>query len=325
MIVVTGGAGFIGSNLVAALAERGTPPLVCDVLGSGEKWRNLAKHEIADIVAPDDLPARLESQPVTAIVHLGANSSTTERNADRIIDQNFRYSLNLWNWCAAHDARFIYASSAATYGDGAAGFVDDDSVAGLAALRPLNLYGWSKHLFDRRVARHVADGATRPRQWVGLKLFNVFGPNEYHKGPMRSVALQAFERLRRGGAVELFKSHRPDVDHGGQRRDFIYVRDCVEVILWLLDSPQVSGIFNLGTGVARSFADLAAAACRALGREVEIAYVDMPEDLRDRYQYLTQAEMGRLRKAGYEGGFTPLEDGVVDYFRSYLMRDDPYR
>ena len=325
MIVVTGGAGFIGSNLVAALAERGTPPLVCDVLGSGEKWRNLAKHEIADIVAPNDLPARLEREPATAIVHLGANSSTTERDADRIVDQNFRYSLKLWNWCAANDARFVYASSAATYGDGAAGFADDDSVAGLAALRPLNLYGWSKHLFDRRVARYVADGAARPRQWVGLKLFNVFGPNEYHKGPMRSVALQAFERLRRGAPVELFKSHRPDVDHGGQRRDFIYVRDCVEVILWLLDSPQVSGIFNLGTGVARSFADLAAAACRALGREVEIAYVDMPEDLRDRYQYLTQAEMDGLRGAGYEGGFTPLEEGVADYFQSYLTRDDPYR
>ena len=325
MIVVTGGAGFIGSNLVAALAERGTPPMECDVLGSGEKWRNLAKHEIADIVAPDDLPARLESEPATAIVHLGANSSTTERNADRIVDQNFRYSLNLWNWCAANDARFIYASSAATYGDGAAGFADDDSVAGLAALRPLNLYGWSKHLFDRRVARRVADGAARPRQWVGLKLFNVFGPNEYHKGPMRSVVLQAFEQLRRGAAVELFKSYRSDVDHGGQRRDFIYVRDCVEVILWLLDTPQVSGIFNLGTGVDRSFGDLAAAACRALDREVEIAHVDMPEDLRDRYQYLTRAEMSRLRRAGYEGRFTPLEEGVSDYFRSYLMRNDPYR
>ena len=325
MIVVTGGAGFIGSNLVAALAERGNVPVVCDLLGVDEKWQNLAKHELNDIVSPDQLWAFLDANEPDTIVHMGANSSTTERNADLILDQNFRYTCRLWSWCAAHNARFIYASSAATYGDGSAGFADDETIDGLAGLRPLNLYGWSKHLFDRRVARCVADGAALPPQWVGLKFFNVFGPNEFHKGPMRSVALQAFEQLQRGETITLFKSHRSDFEDGGQRRDFIYVRDCIDVILWLLDKPSVSGLYNLGTGSARTFADLAAAASRALNREVDIAYVDMPNELRQRYQYVTQAEVGRLRKAGYDKEFTSLEDAVVDYFQSYLIKDDCHR
>ena len=325
MIVVTGGAGFIGSNLVAALAERGDTPVVCDVLGAEEKWQNLAKHELANIVAPDQLWAFLEANEPDTIVHMGANSSTTERDADLILDQNFRYTLRLWDWCAAHNARFIYASSAATYGDGSTGFADIETIAGLAALRPLNLYGWSKHMFDRRVARCVADGAPLPRQWIGLKFFNVFGPNEYHKGQMRSVALQAFEQLQRGETINLFKSHRPDFEDGGQRRDFIYVRDCVDVILWLLDTPDVNGLYNLGTGAARTFADLATAACRALNREVDITYVDMPKDLRERYQYTTQAEMGRLRMAGYDKAFTSLEDGIAAYIQDHLIKDDCYR
>ena len=325
MIVVTGGAGFIGSNLVAELAERGDTPVVCDVLGVEEKWQNLAKHELANIVAPDQLWAFLEANEPDTIVHMGANSSTTERDADLILDQNFRYTLRLWDWCAAHNARFIYASSAATYGDGSTGFADVETIAGLAALRPLNLYGWSKHLFDRRVARCVADGAPLPQQWVGLKFFNVFGPNEHHKGQMRSVALQAFEQLQRGETINLFKSHRPDFEDGGQRRDFIYVRDCVNVILWLLDAPDVNGLYNLGTGAACTFADLATAACRALNREVDITYVDMPKGLRERYQYTTQAEMGRLRMAGYDKAFTSLEDGIAAYFQDYLIRDDCYR
>jgi ADP-L-glycero-D-manno-heptose 6-epimerase len=325
MIIVTGGGGFIGSNVVAALVERGEVPVVCDLFGGDEKWQNLAKHELNDIVSPDDLWAFLEANEPDTIIHMGANSSTTERNADLILEQNFRYTRRLWTWCAAHKARFIYASSAATYGDGSAGFADNETNAGLAQLRPLNLYGWSKHLFDRRVARCVADGAALPRQWVGLKFFNVFGPNEFHKGPMRSVALQAFEQLKRGDTINLFKSHRPDFEDGGQRRDFVYVRDCVDVILWLLDKPAVNGLYNLGTGSARTFADLAAAACRALNREVDIAYVDMPSKLRQRYQYSTQAEMGRLREAGYEKEFTSLEDAIADYFQSYLMKDDCYR
>ena len=329
MIVVTGGAGFIGSNLVAALSERGEAPVVCDVLGGDEKWRNLAKHELTDIVTPDGLWAFLDANEPDTVIHMGANSSTTERDADLILDQNFRYSLRLWTWCVAHDARFIYASSAATYGDGSSGFADDETVSGLARLRPLNLYGWSKHLFDRRVVRSVADALPLPRQWVGLKLFNVFGPNEFHKGPMRSVVLQAFEQRRRGESIKLFKSHRPDFEDGDQRRDFVYVRDCVDVIMWLLETPGINGIYNLGTGSARTFADLAAAACRSLNQEVDIevdvTYVDMPEALRDRYQYATEAEMGRLRKAGYGKDFTSLEDGVADYIQNYLIKNDAYR
>ncbi|MDA0260885.1 MAG: ADP-glyceromanno-heptose 6-epimerase [Proteobacteria bacterium] len=325
MIVVTGGAGFIGSNVVAALAERGEVPVVCDVLGADEKWQNLVKHELTDIISPDELWPFLDANRPDTVIHMGANSSTTERDGDLILDQNFRYTLRLWKWCAGHNTRLIYASSAATYGGGLTGFADDDSIAGLGCLRPLNLYGWSKHLFDRRVARDVADGAPLPPQWVGLKFFNVFGPNEFHKGPMRSVVLQAFEQLQSGATIKLFKSHRADYSDGGQLRDFIYVRDCTDVILWLLDSPKVSGLYNLGTGTARTFADLAAAACRSLNRAVDITYVDMPGDLRGRYQYETQAVMTRLRQAGYNESFTSLEDGVADYIQNYLIKDDRYR
>ena len=332
MIVVTGGAGFIGSNVVAALAERGREVVVCDLLGSDEKWRNLAKHEIADVIAPERLIDYLDdgAKPgaagaIDAIVHLGANSSTVERDGDRILDQNFRFTLALWRWCTAHRVRLIYASSAATYGDGAQGFDDDGSVAGLARLRPLNLYGWSKHIFDRRIARIVAGGGATPPQWVGLKFFNVYGPNEYHKADMRSVVVQVFERAVAGAPARLFKSHRPDYADGGQLRDFVAVADCVAVVLWLLDHPAVSGLFNLGTGRARSFADLAGAVFRALGREPRIEYVDTPLAIRDRYQYRTEARMDRLVAAGYQRPFASLEDGVADYVKRFLAAADRYR
>ncbi len=328
MIVVTGGAGFIGSNLVAALAERGGREIVvCDRLGGDDKWRNLAKHEIADIVAPERLADFLErhADAVEAVFHLGAVSSTTETDADLMMASNFTFSLDLWRWCGAHGTRFIYASSAATYGDGAQGFDDDGSIAGLARLRPLNLYGWSKHLFDRRVARLVADGAPRPPQWVGLKFFNVYGPNEYHKGAQQSVVAAVHAAAARGEPARLFRSHHPDYADGGQLRDFVSANDCVAVMLWLLDNPQVNGIFNLGTGQARSFADLAAAVFAARGEDVDIVYVDTPSEIRDKYQYITQAEMKRLRDAGYGAPFLTLEEGVADYVRTYLSAPDPYR
>jgi ADP-L-glycero-D-manno-heptose 6-epimerase len=327
MILVTGGAGFIGSNLVAALAERGEEVAVCDTLGHGDKWRNLAKHELAALVAPDQCRPWLdaEAKNVRAVFHLGAISSTTETDADLFAEHNVRRSLGLWRWCAAAQVPFIYASSAATYGDGSAGFDDDGSAAALATLRPLNAYGWSKHVVDRRVARDVAARRPAPPQWAGLKFFNVFGPNEYHKGDMRSIVAKNFAAAREGQNVRLFRSHRNDYGDGGQMRDFIYVRDCVDVMLWLLDHPKVSGLFNLGTGKARSFADLATALFAALGRAPGIDYIDMPEGLRARYQYFTQAEMGRLRRAGYARPFTSLEDGVTDYVRRYLDAADPYR
>jgi ADP-L-glycero-D-manno-heptose 6-epimerase len=328
MYVVTGGAGFIGSNIVAALDERRAGSvLVCDRLRDGVKWSNLAKRELIDIVPPEELFAFLDRHPrdVEAVIHMGAISSTVETDADRIIANNYRLSLGLWRWCAHHQVPLIYASSAATYGDGTQGFDDDRDPKVLAALRPLNAYGWSKHLFDRRVTRMLAGGEAPPPQWVGLKFFNVYGPNEYHKGDQKSVAVQIHERVGRGEAARLFKSHRPDYADGGQLRDFIWVGDCVDIVLWLLDHPSVSGLFNCGTGKARSFADLAKAVFAALDRKPKIDYAPMPESLRAKYQYFTEARMDRLRAAGYGKPFTALEEGVARYVRDYLVQADRHR
>lgn len=328
MIVITGGAGFIGSNLVAALAARGLSELVvCDWLDSGGKWRNLAKHEIAELVSPDDLFTFLDvnEERVEAIFHLGAVTSTTETDADLVIRTNFTLSSALWHWCSERRVRFIYASSAATYGDGSHGFDDDGSVAALAKLRPLNVYGWSKHAFDRRVSRLIGSGGPQPPQWAGLKFFNVYGPNEYHKGNMRSVAVQIYESVAAGLPATLFRSHRNDIPDGGQKRDFIWVGDCVDVMLWLLDNRAVSGLFNLGTGKARSFADLATCVFRALGKAPDIRYIDTPRDIRDKYQYFTEAKMTRLHAAGYGAPFRSLEEGVTRYVRDFLSAADPYR
>jgi len=326
MILVTGGAGFIGSNLVAALAERQPGRVVvCDTLGRDERWRNLAKHEIAGVVPPNDLLPWLNRNPrPRAIVHFGAITATTETDVDLIYRSNVQPSMDLWSWCARHEVRLIYASSAATYGDGSQGFDDDGSIEGLARLRPLNAYGWSKHLFDRRVARWNRDGERRPAQCVGLKFFNVYGPNEYHKGEMQSVVAKRYADAAAGREVVLFKSDRPDVPDGGQSRDFVYVRDAVDVMLWLLDNPQVNGLFNVGSGQARSFQDLMLALFAAVGRNANIRYVDMPANLKGKYQYFTEAPLARLRAAGYAKPMTGLEDGVGDYVRRYLAAD-PYR
>jgi ADP-L-glycero-D-manno-heptose 6-epimerase len=325
VILITGGAGFIGSNLAAALAERGQPVAVCDRLRQADKWRNLAKVPLRELIAPEALLQWLPAQAadIDAVLHMGAISSTTEPDADLITEVNFRLSQALWRWCALAGKRFIYASSAATYGSGELGF--DDDPGSLARLRPLNPYGWSKHLFDRWVADLLAHGSPGPPQWAGLKFFNVYGPNEYHKGGMRSVVAQKYPLAAGNRPVTLFRSHRPDVPDGGQKRDFIYVRDCVEVVLWLLEHPQVSGLFNLGTGQARSFEELARALCAALERPARLEYVEMPAAVRAHYQYFTQARMERLRQAGYSRPFTPLEEGVRDYVQRYLSQPDPYR
>jgi ADP-L-glycero-D-manno-heptose 6-epimerase len=327
MILVTGGAGFIGSNVVAALGEAGERVAVCDRLRQGEKWRNLGKAPLQELLAPESLESWLAAHPgaIDAIVHLGAITSTTASDADLIVEVNFRLSQSLWRWCAAHGKRFIYASSAATYGGGEQGFDDDPSPAALARLRPLNPYGWSKHLFDRWVVQCLADGGPAPPCWAGLKFFNVYGPNEYHKGSMRSVVAHKYPQAAAGQPVTLFRSHREDVPDGRQKRDFVYVRDCAEVILWLLAHPQASGLFNLGTGQARSFEELARALCAALGQPARVEYVDTPAALRAHYQYFTEARLERLRRAGYTRPFTSLEEGVREYVQRYLSRPDPYR
>jgi ADP-L-glycero-D-manno-heptose 6-epimerase len=326
MLLVTGGAGFIGSNVVASLNDAGrTDIVVNDQLGSDDKWRNLRKRQLADVVSPDKLFAWLDNRKLEAIVHLGAISDTTATDADRLVETNFRLSLKLLDWCASTRTPFIYASSAATYGDGEEGFDDDASPAPLRRLRPINLYGWSKHLFDLVVAERSTKGEKLPPQWAGLKFFNVFGPNEYHKGKMMSLVAKRFDDARTGQPVRLFKSHREDVADGEQKRDFIYVDDAVAVVRWLIETPTVSGLFNVGTGTARSFRDLAVAMFRALGREPAIEYIDMPPALRERYQYFTEGKVEKLRRAGYNGGWTPLEDAVATYIGRYLGQPDRYR
>jgi ADP-L-glycero-D-manno-heptose 6-epimerase len=326
MLLVTGGAGFIGSNVVAALNDAGhADVVVCDVLGHDGKWRNLAKRQLADVVPPAELSDWLKGRKLDAVIHLGAISETTATDGDLVVETNFRFSLKLLDWCTANATPLIYASSAATYGDGAQGFADDPSVAALKQLRPMNLYGWSKHLFDMAVASRVERGEKLPPQWAGLKFFNVFGPNEYHKGTMMSVLARRFDDVRSGRVVQLFKSHREGIADGDQRRDFIYVDDVVRVVMWLLATPKVSGLFNVGTGTARSFKDLMLSAYGALGAKPNIEYIDMPEAIRGSYQYFTEAKVDRLRLAGYNGGFTSLEDAVKLYVKGYLDTADRFR
>jgi ADP-L-glycero-D-manno-heptose 6-epimerase len=326
MLLVTGGAGFIGSNVVASLNEAGHADIaVNDSLGNGDKWRNLGSRQLADFVPPADLIRWLDGRKLDAVLHLGAISSTTATDGDALIETNFRLSLRLLDWCTSTRTPFIYASSAATYGAGAGGFSDDCSPAALKRLKPMNLYGWSKHLFDLAVVERAARKEKLPPQWAGLKFFNVFGPNEYHKADMMSLVAKRFDDAKAGKPIRLFKSHRPGIADGEQKRDFIYVDDAVAVMRWVLDKPAVSGIFNVGTGVARSFRDLIGAMFAALGRKPAIEYIDMPASIRDNYQYFTQAETENLRNAGYNAQFTALEEGVRRYVTGYLDRPDRYR
>jgi ADP-L-glycero-D-manno-heptose 6-epimerase len=325
MILITGGAGFIGSNLQAALAMRGHETVVVDRLGSDDKWRNLAKHPPARLIPPEELDAFLETRPPLEMVfHLGAISETTARDGDLTWAVNVELSRRIWHWCATREVRMVYASSAATYGDGTAGFDDDQSLEALDRLRPLNLYGWTKHAFDLRVANAVATRGEQPPQWVGLKFFNVYGPNEYHKGSMISVVKVKYDEVAAGGSTKLFRSDVAGLADGQQKRDFIWIGDVVDVMLWLLDTPGVKGLFNLGTGQARSYLDLAHAVCDAAGQPRQVEFVDMPTRLRGQYQSFTQASMDRLRGAGYAGQFTPLEEGVRRYVQGYLARADSY-
>ncbi|MGH7049394.1 MAG: ADP-glyceromanno-heptose 6-epimerase [Acetobacteraceae bacterium] len=326
MILLTGGAGCIGSNLHAALDARGQETIIVDRLRSGGKWRNLRHHPPARIVAPEDLADFLEGHPPVEIVcHLGAVTDTTSRDGDLVWATNVEFSRTLWDWCTLRHVRFLYASSAATYGDGSAGFADDPAPAALARLRPLNLYGWSKHAFDLRLARLLAAGAARPPQWAGLKFFNVYGPNEYHKGRMVSVVKLKFDELMETGTMRLFRSGRADIADGEQRRDFIWVGDVVETMLCLIDHPEVNGLFNLGTGRAETYRHLAESIAAAAGRPASISFIEMPADLAGQYQYRTEAVMERFRAAGLTQNFVPLAEGVRRYVQDYLLTDNHYR
>jgi ADP-L-glycero-D-manno-heptose 6-epimerase len=325
MILITGGAGFIGSNLQAALARRGHETVVADTLGCDGKWRNLAKHPPARVVHPNDLRAFLESYPPMEMVfHLGAVSETTAVDGDQTWNTNVELSRYLWEWCADRGVRLVYASSAATYGAGEQGFEDDFSVAALERLRPLNLYGWTKHAFDLLVAKVLTHRREQPPQWAGLKFFNVYGPNEYHKGRMISVVKVKHDEVAAGGLPRLFRSDRPGLPDGEQKRDFIWVGDVVDVMLWLMETPSVSGLYNLGTGQARTYRDLAHAVCDAVGRPRAVEFIDMPASLHGQYQSFTEARMDRLRGAGYTGQFTPMEEGIRRYVQDCLAKPDLY-
>ena len=324
MILITGGAGFIGSILQAELFSRGHQTVVSDWLGSEGKWRNLAAHPPSQLVEPGALEDFLDSHPpLEAVVHMAAISHTMAVDGDAVWATNVGLSQRLWEWCANRAVRFIYASSAATYGDGAQGF--DDDPAALDTLVPLNLYGWSKHVFDRWVIERLRRGGPRPPQWAGLKFFNVYGPNEYHKGSMISVVHVKYNEVAAGGPACLFRSRTPGVADGAQARDFIHVDDTVAVMLWLLDNPSAQGLFNVGTGQARSYLDLAHAVCDAAGAERRVAFVDMPDRLAPQYQNFTEARIERLRAAGYTAPFMGLEEGVGRYVRDYLARANAYR
>jgi ADP-L-glycero-D-manno-heptose 6-epimerase len=327
MFLVTGGAGFIGSNVVASLNEAGASDVVVnDMLGKDDaKWRNLAKRQVADIVPPGELMGWLDGRKLDAVIHMGAISDTTATDGDLVMENNFRLSLRLLDWCTASRTPFIYASSAATYGDGAEGFDDDWSLEALRKLKPMNLYGWSKHLFDLAVVDRYVKKQSLPPHWVGLKFFNVYGPNEYHKGHMASVLAKVFDQAKAGKPVKLFKSHRAGIENGDQRRDFIYVDDAVAVLRWLLEAPAVSGIFNVATGQAESFRDMIGAMFKALKRPANIEYIDMPDAIRSQYQYFTRGSVENLRRAGYNAGFTPLETAVGHYVTGYLDRAYRYR
>jgi len=323
VIFITGAGGFIGSNVANVLSLDGHSVVLCDTFEHHEAWEYLRATPARDIVLASEGMAWLADHAgdVSAIIHMGAISDTTETDLPALIRNNVRFSLDLWDYAAHVDCTFIYASSAATYGDGSQGFRDDDSAAALAKLRPLNGYAWTKHVVDQRFIDDVKQGRPAPKRWAGLKFFNVYGPNERHKGAMRSVVHRLYPDVAAGRPARLFKSDDAQYPHGGQLRDFVYVKDCCTVVQSLLATPSVAGIFNVGTGIARSFKELALALFAAIGLEPNIEYIEMPTSLRGRYQYFTQADMSKLTSLGSTPRFHALEEGVADYVQGYLTHE----
>lgn len=327
MIVITGGAGMIGSIMAWHLNKLGRQDLVIvDRITHENQWQNLVHRHYAEYLDKDQLFEFLEENDgITAVIHMGAISATTERDFNKLVADNMHYSQDLWSWCTEYEVPFFYASSAATYGGGEQGYDD----ASIENLRPLNGYGYSKHFFDQWVLQQVAQKQATPPAWAGFKFFNVYGPNEYHKERMASVAYHTFNQFSETGTMRLFKGTKPGVEDGMQLRDFVYVKDVADVMGFFLEAalknkPVANAIYNIGTGQARSFKDLATNVMTSMGREPNITYIDMPQDLQGKYQYFTQAEMKKLRDAGYKKPFTTLEEGVKDYVQNYLLQDDPY-
>ena len=329
MYLITGGAGFIGSNIAAALDEGNSDIVISDWMGKGDsKWRNIAKRRLFDILLPEETRAFLDAHrgKIRGVVHMGAISTTVETDVDAIVRNNVRLSIDLWNYCARENIPFVYASSAATYGNGGEGFLDRSDQEYLSRLRPLNAYGWSKNVFDRWAVHAVESGAPRPPRWAGLKFFNVYGPNEYHKDGQRSVAVQLHAQIRERGRVRLFRSENPNYADGGQMRDFVWVGDCVRIALWALEDPGApSGLYNAGSGAARSFLDKARIIFNVMGVEPDVEFVDLPANLKYKYQYYTKANLEKLRNGGFAPKMTTLEDGLRTYVREYLEAPDPFR
>lgn len=327
MFLVTGGAGFIGSNIIASLNDSGIQDIIInDILHTDDlKWNNLKKRSYLDIIPPSHLMRFLAEKKLEAVIHMGAISDTTETNQAALTENNLHLSIQLLEWCIENNTPFIYASSAATYGNGEYGFNDDWSLQYLDKLEPLNLYGKSKHDFDIYVAKKYFNNLPLPPRWVGLKFFNVYGPNEYHKGQMMSIIPKVFDIAKMGQTIKLFKSHKFGISHGDQRRDFIYIDDVISVLRWFLDESKVNGIYNVGTGQAGSFQELIKALFASLDLSEKIEYVDMPFSIRNQYQYFTQSNIENLRKAGYNQAFLPLQESMDRYVKNFLNTDNKYR
>lgn len=322
MYIVTGGSGFIGSAMIWFLNEAGIDDiLVVDNLATSDKWHNLVNRRFKDYIHRDEFRYLIQKGKapgdIRVIFHMGACSSTTERNVDFLMENNFHYTQMVCRYALENGARFINASSAATYGDGSKGF--SDNLLTTLALKPLNIYGYSKQLFDLWAYR---EGLLN--QIVNLKFFNVYGPNEYHKGDMRSVVCKSYEQIVTSSFFSLFKSDHPDYADGGQMRDFVYVKDCVKIMYWLLEHHEVNGIFNVGSGTARTWNDLLNTVFIAMNKKTDIRYVDMPDQLKGKYQYFTQADMSWLKNVGCDVSFHTLEEGIIDYVQHYLMAEDRY-
>lgn len=326
MIIITGGVGFIGSQVLAALEEVENNIAVVDVFGSDEKWRNVSKRRTTTFISPDSIFDFLEKhkKAIRLVLHFGGISSTMEKNVDIIVKNNINLSIDLYEYCIDNKIRFIYASSAATYGNGTNGLLDRDDVEYLDDLRPLNAYGWSKHCIDKHIWSTDNRKQSLENGVVALKFFNVYGPNEYHKGNQCSVIYSFYNQLKQGNTLQLFKSYKPEYNNGEQCRDFIWIQDCVNVVLWMIKHPTVSGIYNVGSGTPRTFNDVANIISSVLKKECAIEYIEMPKGLKEQYQYHTQANISKLRSVGYNLPMTSLEEGISFYIRDFLNTYDRY-